>query len=194
MTSQKCNPHYRLLSAIKANLRVAPLHVRFAMAVLFATALLLFSVPAIAQENSPEQTIDQKVIEKHLTEILSFARDDGFEYRREGRPDPFAPFISEKKLQAEKSKEQEGLSGLQRLEPGQLTVVAIVFAGKSGYAMVQDSIGFGYVLRKGMRVGMAGTVDAIVPNAVIIKQKYKTISGQTQYRTVEMVLKKEGEN
>ncbi len=161
---------------------------------IFAAALYLFAAPALAQDSAPGQTIDQKIIEKHLAEILSFARDDGFEYRREGRPDPFAPFISEKKLQADKSKEQEGLSGLQRLEPGQLTLVAVVFAGKSGYAMVQDSIGFGYVLRKGMRVGMSGIVDAIQPNAVIIKQKYKSISGQSQYRTVEMVLKKEGEN
>ncbi|MDH3392552.1 MAG: hypothetical protein OEL66_00990, partial [Desulfobulbaceae bacterium] len=153
----------------------------------------LFATIGFAQNNSDEPTPNQVSLEKHLAEILSFAKDDGFEYRREGRADPFVPFITEKMLQAETSKSKEELTGLQRLEPGQLSLVAIVFAGDTGVAMAQDSIGMGYVLRKGMRIGLSSVVDAIIPNAVIIKQEYTTISGKSRYRNIEMVLKKEGE-
>jgi len=193
MTSRKNNIKTRPTSAAKTSVRLGLRSAWLPMALMTA-AFVFFSTIAFTQDIPPEQTVDRKIIEKHLAEILSFARDDGFEYSREGRPDPFAPFISEKKLQAEKNKEHEGLSGLQRLEVGQLSLVAVILTGKTGVAMVQDSMGTGYVLRKGMRVGRDGFVDTIVPNAVIIKQKYKTISGQSRYRTVEMVLKKEGEN
>ena len=154
---------------------------------------MFWATGALAQNNGATPPTNQESLEKHLAEILSYGKDDGFVYRREGRADPFVPFITEKMLQAETSKSKEELSGLQRLEPGQLTLVAIVFAGDTGVAMAQDSVGMGYVLRKGMRIGLAGVVDSIVANAVIIKQKYKTISGKSRYRTVEMVLKKEGE-
>jgi len=160
---------------------------------LLVAGVVVFSTVAGAQNNSTKPPADQASLEKHLAEILSFAKDDGFVYRREGRADPFVPFITEKMLQAEASKSKKKLSGLQRLEPGQLSLVAVVFAGDTGIAMAQDSVGMGYVIRKGMRIGLSGVVDAIVPNAVIIKQKYKTISGRSRYRTVEMVLKKEGE-
>ncbi|MDH5298666.1 MAG: pilus assembly protein PilP [Desulfobulbaceae bacterium] len=130
---------------------------------------------------------------KQLRELLDLDKDEEFVYRAEGRPDPFKPFVTEKTLQAEMSKAQGELAGLERYEPGQLSLVAIIMGGKKSVAMVQDSMGMGYVLRKGMKIGYSGVVEAIKPNAVIIKQQYQTVSGETNYKTVEMVLKKEGE-
>ena len=163
--------------------------------ILLVMACLTFmSVSAIAQNNGQEPLQeDEKTVEKQLAEMLSLAPDDGFVYRREDRADPFAPFISEKMINAERNKAKEELTGLQRVEPGQLTLVAVIFNGKTAMAMAQDPGGMGYYIRQGMKIGLSGVVDAITTNTVIIKQKYQTISGKSRYRTIEMVLKKEGE-
>ena len=160
---------------------------------LLIIGISIFSTNAIAQESAPEQTADQLQIEQQLAEILSLVKDDGFVYRREGRPDPFVPFLTEQILKAEKYKANKDLTELQLLEPGQLSLVAIIFSGNKGIAMAEDSKGKGYILNKGTKIGNSGVVEVIVPNSVIIKQKYKTISGKIRSRTIEMVLKKEGE-
>jgi len=157
---------------------------------------LLLCTPALAQSSpAPSQASAQGAEEAapFPEETLLPAAEDGFVYKREGRPDPFMPFISEKMIQAEIARAHESLSGLQRFEPGQLSLVAIIFAGDTGVAMAQDPSGIGYIIRKGMKIGLSGEVADIVANAVIVKQKYQTISGKTRYKTLEMVLKKEGE-
>ncbi|MFA7384459.1 MAG: hypothetical protein WC001_13520, partial [Desulfurivibrionaceae bacterium] len=84
------------------------------------------------------------------------------------------------------------LTGTRKFEPAQLILVAIV-SGKRGFlAMVQDSAGIGYVLRKGTKVGENGEVTQITQDKVIIEQT-KTVTGQRTSRKVEMILNKEGE-
>jgi hypothetical protein len=112
-------------------------------------------------------------------------------YQREGRPDPFSPFISEKLMHVEVP--QEELTGMRKFEPGQLTLVSVVFTEKGSLAMVEDSVGRGYILREGTKVGRSGVVAQIIPNEVIIKQQMLTATGDQRVQTVEMVLRKEGE-
>ena len=81
--------------------------------------------------------------------------------------------------------------GIQKLEAGQLDLVAIVFGEREAVAMVQDSAGMGYVIRKGSRIGRSGTVKDILPNKVLIEQTEST-PASTETRVVEMILK-EGE-
>ena len=118
--------------------------------------------------------------------------DEAFVYEREGRGDPFVPFVTEKVLQADTQKEEE-LTGLQRFETGQLTLVAIVIGAGDQFAMVQDSVGKGYVIRQGTKIGRAGAVDEITANRVIVKIPSRSMAGEIRYNTVEMLLKKEGE-
>ena len=127
-----------------------------------------------------------------LEKMLS-GSSNTFVYKREGRPDPFMPFISEQVVQTEMVFEEEELTGMRQYEPGQLTLVALVFAEDGPLAMVQDSVGMGYVLREGTKIGRSGIVDLISSNMVIIKESFQTTSGKTRYNTVQMVLKKEGE-
>lgn len=203
MTSQKNNPnsvHQAAPGPLTTQRQPRGVFPRrcASLACLFgAIACAVFlNISAMAQPSTAANTpTDQQGtdVAKHLETLLSFAKDDGFVYKRKGRPDPFKPFISAEKIKAELSKSKEALTGLQRFEPGQLKLVAIVFAGDTGVAMVQDSSGMGYVVRKGMKIGLRNVVSDIVPNTVIIKQRYQTISGESRFRTVEMVLKKEGE-
>lgn len=116
-----------------------------------------------------------------------------FTYKREGRPDPFMPFITQEMIQAETETAQEALTGMRQFEPGQLSLVAVMFTDRGPLAMVQDSIGKGYVLRKGTKIGRAGEVVNIVQNKVVIQEPTYSISRQKRFKTVEMVLKKEGD-
>jgi type IV pilus assembly protein PilP len=143
-----------------------------------------------AKEKKQEEQKGLKFTEKMAT-ILFQAADDTFVYKREGRSDPFVPFIKEKVARATKPFEE--LTGLQKFEPGQLTVVAIVISSTDRFAMVQDSNNQGYIIRKGILLGRTGVVEAIVPNKVIVKNYSYNLAGDKIYKTVEMVLKQEGE-
>jgi type IV pilus assembly protein PilP len=160
-----------------------------------------FFLPAGAQGEDPvEKTKDsnqQKEVDysAKVKELINFleGRSDSFEYQRTGRPDPFMPFIKEKVVTSGVKAPEQELVGLQKFEPGQLTLVAIVITENGPLAMVQDSVGRGFTIRNGTAVGKSGVVDKITSNQVVIKQRYQTTAGEERYKFVEMLLKKEGE-
>jgi type IV pilus assembly protein PilP len=121
-----------------------------------------------------------------------------FTFGAENRSDPFKPFISDQMLkaqaEAEANAEAVSLTGMQLFEPGQLDLVAILSSGKQSLAMVQDSAGKGYIIRKGTKIGRRGQVIAIMPNAVLIKEWFLGSGGKKLYKDNEMVLRKEGGN
>lgn len=149
--------------------------------------LLCWMIPVIAQgENQPAKTGEVLDIEA-LTAF--FNKKSSFHYQREGRIDPFKPFITE-----EISKDdQDILTGLRRFEPGQLTLVAIISGAQHPTAMVEDALGKGYIVRRGTKIGKSGEVEEISPDRVILKQRYRTAGGRDKYRLIKMLLKKEGE-
>ena len=134
-------------------------------------------------------------VAKALEELLLSMKMGDFEYQVEERPDPFMPFISDKIVQTAESESEGGekLTGMRQLEPGQLSLTAILFTEINPMAMVEDSSKKGYVIRRGTRIGKFGIVTDILPNAVIIKQLSYSMSQERKYTTVEMILRKEGE-
>lgn len=141
--------------------------------------------PILAPDISPE-------VAAALEEFLRQGFNLGFSYQREGRADPFFPFLAQEMLQAATA-EREELTGMRRFEPGQLTLVAIVQGGRHPLAMVQDAAGVGYIIRPGTPIGRTGEVTAIAADRVIIRQEAFSLTKEKEYRTVEMVLQKEGE-
>jgi type IV pilus assembly protein PilP len=160
-----------------------------------------FCLPAaVYGEDSAENTKDSSQQEQtgysaKVKELMNFleGRADSFEYQRTGRPDPFMPFIKEKVVAAKVEAPEQELGGMQKFEPGQLTLVAIVVTEDGPLAMVEDSVGRGYIIRNGTPIGRSGVVDGITDNQVVIKQRYQTTAGEERYKFVEMLLKKEGE-
>ncbi|MBC8317682.1 MAG: pilus assembly protein PilP [Desulfobulbaceae bacterium] len=149
-------------------------------------------------ETAPTQEAKALSAEEHsekVKELIQFlsGESDPFVYKREGRSDPFMPFVSERVVQEEVTVEEEELTGMRRFEPGQLTLTGIVMIEGGSMAMVQDAAGIGYVLREGNALGRSGVVNKISKNLVVIKQQYKNTAGEERYRLVEMLLKKEGE-
>ena len=127
---------------------------------------------------------------KALDEILQTP----FAYRRENRSDPFTPFITKETGPTQFAPEENApLTGMQLFEPGQLTLVAILFSGGQGIAMVEDSTGMGHVIKVKDKIGRRGEIKAILPNAVIIEEWSLTTSGTRRLTTREMVLRKEGD-
>jgi hypothetical protein len=143
---------------------------------------------AAEQEATPQK--EPSFTEK-MSAILFQEQEDAFVYKREGRNDPFVPFVQERVASIETPVEE--LTGMRKFEPGQLAVVAIVMSPLDRFAMVQDSNNQGYIIREGILLGRTGVVEAIVPNKVIVKNYTYNLAGDKIYKTVEMVLKQEGE-
>ena len=143
-----------------------------------------------AEGKAAKEQKELKFTEK-MAAILFQGVDDSFVYKREGRSDPFVPFIKEKVVATRTPVEE--LTGMRKFEPGQLSVVAIVMSAADRFAMVQDSNNQGYVIREGLLLGRTGVVEAIVPNKVIVKNYTYNLAGDKIYKTVEMVLNQEGE-
>lgn len=165
---------------------------------------LLFwaGVPGFAQisqqSNSEEGSeMSGEAYSENVRELRQFfeGRSSDFVYQREGRSDPFMPFIKDKVVKEvdEEVGDYGVLTGMQKFEPGQLKVVAIVQKKQGPLAMVQDSTGKGYFLSPGEKLGRNGVVEEITDNMILVKQQYKMTSGAIRHRVVKMLLKREGE-
>jgi Tfp pilus assembly protein PilP len=170
----------------------------FLWAVLFChnNALATESLTSVKENLVIAANSKKSDIELILDEYSLFEDIPPFNYSQEGRTDPFAPFIKDTTGRAEiETEEEEEAEEMQQYEVGQLTLVAIVLSSKgSSVAMVQDSYGEGHILHEGDKIGRAGVVQKIIANQVLIKQPYATIAGKKKYRTIEMILRKEGDN
>ncbi|MBU4260422.1 MAG: hypothetical protein KKC76_00890 [Proteobacteria bacterium] len=169
----------------------------FCVVLVLAYFLVLTRVQAneSAENNDISSQQAQEEYSEKVKELIQFleGRSDSFVYNRVGRSDPFMPFIKEKVVTADLVAPEQELMGMQKFEPGQLTLVAIVITEDGPLAMVEDSVGRGYTIRNGTEIGRSGIVDSIANNTVVIKQRYKTTAGEERYKFVEMLLKKEGE-
>ncbi len=162
-----------------------------------ALPVILFGTTCVAQVAlaipSPSQAEGGSAAINALPEQSS---ENSFEYLIENRPDPFAPFITEKATSVnidEIIPTEERLSGMQLFEPGQLNLVAIIMAEDNDFAMAEDTTGKGYIIRKGMKIGKRGTITAIQTNEVIIEETAFTRAGKKLTSKIVMLLKKEGE-
>ncbi|MEN8135175.1 MAG: pilus assembly protein PilP [Thermodesulfobacteriota bacterium] len=164
--------------------------------VLFAVAIPTLSCAQITTENkgATKAAIEENLkINEALKELIASMELKPFTYQSENRTDPFLPFISQKILQEVAETKPEILTGMRQFEPGQLTLVSIIFTDSSPMAMVEDSAHKGYIVRKGTKIGRSGIISNILPNQVIIKQLSYSMSREKKYKTVEMNLRKEGE-
>jgi len=162
----------------------------FIVCTAFIAISMQSAVAFSAEEQATEEQKELKFTEK-MAAILFQDAKDAFVYKRESRNDPFVPFVTERVVATVVTVEE--LTGMRKFEPGQLAVVAIVSGPGDIFAMVQDSNNQGYIIRKGILLGRTGVVEAIVPNKVIVKNYTYNLAGDKIYKTVEMVLKQEGE-
>lgn len=149
-------------------------------------------------ETKNDEAMSDEAYSENVKELMRFleGRTSDFTYDRYDRSDPFQPFLRDKagaRLSDTEVEDYGELTGMQKFEPGQLLVVAIVQTQRGPIAMVQDSTGKGYVVSTGLKLGKNGVIEEITDNMILVKQKKIMTSGAVRYRDVRMLLKREGE-
>ncbi|MCI5192313.1 MAG: hypothetical protein D3915_04180 [Candidatus Electrothrix sp. AU1_5] len=99
-----------------------------------------------------------------------------FDYKFEDRPDPFLPFFKEKtKPPPERIiNPKQVLTGLQKFEPRQLKLVAVLAFQDKNIAMLEDITGKGHLAEQDTLIGRHGVVTSIEKDKLLVTETYKT--------------------
>jgi type IV pilus assembly protein PilP len=115
-------------------------------------------------------------------------------YDPKGRINPFEPLFREKQAMAagkKKRKKRVPRTPLEKIDLSQLKLVGVVLASSGNKAMVEESNGKGYVIRKGTYIGTnAGKVVQIQSSKVIVAEEYEDYRGNVTLRNKELKLPK----
>ena len=114
-------------------------------------------------------------------------------YTPKGKVNPFEPLFRERRTVASKSKRKKRIprTPLEKIDLSQLKLVGIVMASSGNKALVEESNGKGYVIRKGTYIGTnAGKVVGIDSNKVIVAEEYEDVVGNVTLRNKELTLPK----
>lgn len=105
-------------------------------------------------------------------------------YDPTGKRDPFQPFIAAQ-TPIKPAGEEIPVTPLQKFDLSQLKLVAIIVGAGEGSAMVEDSEGKGYIIKKGIYVGTNfGKVKTVLKDRVIIEERYKDYTGQVKEKEI----------
>jgi len=103
-----------------------------------------------------------------------------------GRRDPFRPYTLTGRSTG---RPRQNLSPLERYDLGQLKLVGVVWHVKEPNAVIEDSVGLGYIIKVGTPIGTnEGRVKAIKPSEVIVEEAYVDLFGAKKKRDVSMKL------
>jgi type IV pilus assembly protein PilP len=106
-----------------------------------------------------------------------------------GRRDPFRPYTLTGRSTG---RPRQNLSPLERYDLGQLKLVGVVWHVKEPNAVIEDSVGLGYIIKVGTPIGAnEGKVKAIKPNEVIVEEAYVDLFGAKKTREVSIKLSME---
>jgi len=110
-----------------------------------------------------------------------------YSYNANGRRDPFAPIImpeTKKGIAADRPP-------LERYNITEFKLSGIVWGGFGYNAILEGPDGKGYFVHAGTVVGPnRGVVKKITPTSVVIEEKYKTYTGETERRETVVELRK----
>lgn len=165
---------------------------------------------ALAQKTAPPQKVVppvevKKGVEGKKVETLTPAAkqkeeekikegepiDVTYVYNPKGRPDPFKPFIKEVKVAVPAEMKGVPLTPLQREDLIQFKVVAIISSGTQRFAMVEDKMGKGYIIKVGTYIGKGGgKVVEILPDKVLVEEQFIDLYGERKINRIALNLRK----
>lgn len=116
-------------------------------------------------------------------------------YDPKGKPDPFRPLIVEKpeaapaKRKASAEAALEAATPLERMDLGQLKLVAVIWNISNPKAMVEDDTGKGYILSIRTPIGKnRGKVTQINSSGVQVTERFEDSTGKFKSRQVTLKL------
>jgi type IV pilus assembly protein PilP len=114
-------------------------------------------------------------------------------YDAKDKIDPFEPLFREKPVIAKKkiNKKRIPRTPLERIDLSQLKLVGIILASSGNRALVEESSGKGYVIKKGTYIGTnSGKVVKIKKEKVVVEEEFEDVFGKTKLRQREIKLPK----
>jgi type IV pilus assembly protein PilP len=144
------------------------------------------SLPQKGKVSSIEKTKSEpvKVADKKEPEKKE---ETGYTYNPVGKADPFKPFIQISP--ARNLSRRTPLTPLQKYEISQLKLVAVISTPEGNTALVEDSAGKGYIIKKGTEIGKnEGKVTKILKDKVIVEEIYQDMWGQTKISEIPILL------
>ncbi len=119
-------------------------------------------------------------------------------YDPKGRFDPFEPLFKEQPKNIEETTPKQGKrerrkpqTPLERVALGQLKVTAIIRSPSGNRALVEDSTGKGYVVKKGTYIGLnAGQVIEIDKSRIVVEEEIESVMGELRIQNSELKLQK----
>jgi type IV pilus assembly protein PilP len=136
------------------------------------------TVPA-GISNSKQKLVAEKSLTAKKTKIPEITDF----YNPEGKLDPFEPLFKKERVSLavgkKKIKRRKPLTPLERVNLGQLTLVGIIQAPSGSRALVQESSGKGYVVKRGTYIGTnSGKIIQILKDRIIIEEESEDIYGK----------------
>ena len=110
--------------------------------------------------------------------------------------DPFIPLLPDSSIRHAPEKKKivspkRFATPLERMELGQIKLVAIVTSQRGRLAMVEEANGKGYEVRVGTYIGKnGGQISAISPDRILVKEYVKDYKGNAIERIQEIKLRK----
>lgn len=116
-------------------------------------------------------------------------------YNPKGKADPFEPLMRDDSAASAGAKllrkKRDPQSPLEKIDLGQLKLVAIIAASSGNRALVEESSGKGYILREGTYVGLnSGKVVSIAIDKVMVEEEFEDAYGKTVTQQKEITLPK----
>jgi type IV pilus assembly protein PilP len=114
-------------------------------------------------------------------------------YDGTGKIDPFEPLVRENPVLVKKKKDKKRIprSPLERIDLSQLKLVGIILASSGNRALIEESSGKGYVIKKGTYIGLnSGKVVKIIKEKVVVEEEFEDLFGKSKLRQREIKLPK----
>jgi len=157
-----------------------------------------------ALSESQEGTVETKTMTKSAAEKFdtqSLIPDLALGYDSKDRIDPFVPLVKEEPVVVEKKELVEARKGgviekrtktpLEKIELDQLELKAIIIAPSGNKALVEESTGKGYIIRKGTYIGRNdGKVLKILKDKVVVEEMTENSEGKMTVKEKEIKLPK----
>ncbi len=100
------------------------------------------------------------------------------------RRDPFRPLSLTRRANP---RDHENLSPLERYELGQLKLVGIIWDAQAPRALVEDSLGLGYIVKTGTLIGVNdGRIKTIKQHGIVVEESYSDFYGTKKRREINI--------
>ena len=138
--------------------------------------------PDKKQERS--ESVAKLTPSKTLTPVKIEPLTPDFEYKPEGKIDPFSSLFKVKEESRKKKRKRFPLTPLEKTDISQFKLVGVILSAKGNKAIVQEASGKGYVISKGTYIGVNdGQVVEILKDRVICEEEVENLFGETEIKS-----------